>query len=73
MASVLTKSKGFFQSGAILANIGILLAALDQLAGQLESIQPLLPPKAAAAVVGALSVIAIIKRVTATAKIFGLF
>jgi hypothetical protein len=73
MGNVFSKVKGFFASGTILANIGVLLAALDQLVGQLESIQPLLPPKASAAVVGVLAVIAIIRRVAASAKIVGLF
>lgn len=73
MANVFNKFKGFFQSGTILANLGVLLAALDQLVGQLEAVQPLLPPKASAAVISVLAVIAIIRRVAASAKIIGLF
>lgn len=73
MANVFSKFKGFFASGTILANIGVLMAALDQLVGQLESVQPLLPPKASAVVVSVLAVIAMVRRVLATTKIFGLF
>jgi len=73
MANIFSKVKGFFKSGTILANLGVLIAALDQLVAQLEAVQPLLPPKAAAAVVSVLAVIAIIRRVVASTKILGLF
>ena len=73
MGNIFTSVKGFFSSGTILANLGVLMAALDQLVGQLESVQPLLPPKAAAVVVSALAIIAMIRRVLATSKIVGLF
>jgi hypothetical protein len=73
MNNIFNKVKGFFKSGTILANLGILVAALDQLQAQLAALQPVLPPKAAAIVVSVLSVIAIIRRVAASTKIIGLF
>ena len=73
MGNVFTAFKGFFASGTILASIGTLIASLDQLVAALEQVQPFLPPKASAAAVSVLAVIAIIRRVVANTKIGGLF